>query len=90
MAPSEDTALELRKSVREGGLTGARGNPSSQSPLGVGKYSSVMLMETANMIMPRKAKAVASMRRTAFTCHLRSCSLSRCRVSIEGIGAMTS
>ncbi len=49
---------------------------------------SVILIDTANMIMPRNANKVARMRRTALTCHLRSCSLSRRRVSIDNIGAM--
>jgi hypothetical protein len=40
------------------------------------------------MIMPRNANKVARIRRTALTCHLRSCSLSRRRVSIDNIGAM--
>lgn len=49
---------------------------------------SVILIDTANMIMPRNANTVARMRRTALTCHLRSSSLSRRRVSIDNIGAM--
>lgn len=46
----------------------------------------MILIDTANMIMPRNANKVARMRRTALTCHLRS--LSRRRVSIDNIGAM--
>lgn len=81
--------LKQMRFIEGGGkLTGARGNPSSQSPPGEGKYVSVILTDTANMIMPRNANTVARMRRTALTCHLRSCSLSRRRISIDGIGAM--
>ena len=66
-------------------FTEASGSPSSQSPFGEGKYLFVISIATANMIIPKNASTVAITRRTAFTCHLRSCSASRRRVSIEGM-----